>query len=49
MDFDKIKTIVDELNDSAVTAKSSTDALRWTQAASNAANSYATLKAIQRG
>lgn len=49
MDFDKIKMIVDRLNDEAVDAKDSTDALRWTQAASNAANAYATLKAIQRG
>lgn len=49
MDFDKIKMIVDKLNDEAVDSNNSTNALRWTQAASNAANAYATLKAIQRG
>ncbi len=49
MDFDKIKTIIDALNAKAVGAHDSTDALRWTQAASNTANAYATLKSIQRG
>lgn len=49
MEFDQIKSIVDRLNTEAVNSNDSTDALRWTQAASNAANAYATLKAIQRG
>ncbi len=49
MEFDQIKTTVDELNSKAVSAPDSTDALKWTQAASNAANAYATLKSIQRG
>lgn len=49
MDFNQIKTTVNALNAKAVSAFDSTDALKWTQAASNAANAYATLKAIQKG
>lgn len=49
MDFMTVKTTVDELNVKAVSSHDSTDALKWTQAALNAANAYATLKSIQRG
>lgn len=49
MDLQKMKDLIDTLNNKAVAAHDATDALKWTQAASNAANSYATLKAIQKG
>lgn len=49
MDFEIVKKTVDHLNDQAVSGKDATDALKWTQAALNAANAYATLKSIQRG
>lgn len=49
MDFETVKKTVDDLNGKAVVTRESTDALKWTQAALNAANSYATLKSIQRG
>ncbi len=49
MDFEKIKTTVDRLCAEATDNNDSTDALKWTQAALNAANAYATLRSIQRG
>ena len=49
MDFNKIKTVVDCLNDKAAEAGDSTDALRFSQAALNAANAYCSLKAFQMG
>lgn len=49
MDFMIVKKTVDELNAKAVSGHDSTDALKWTQAALNAANAYATLKSIKQG
>ena len=45
MDTEKRKSIVDALNDKAVAASDSGDAMRFTQAATNAANSYCALAA----
>lgn len=47
MDYDKIKTVVDVLNDRATNAGDSTDALKWSQAALNAANAYCSLAALR--
>lgn len=49
MNFVTVTKTVDDLNCKAVAAHDSTDALKWTQAALNAANAYCSLKAIQRG
>jgi len=46
MDIKNVKRIVDSLNDRATKAGDSTDALKWSQAALNAANSYCSLSAI---
>jgi len=49
MDYAKAKDIVDSLNDKAELATNSTDALKWSQAALNTANSYCSLTAARRG
>ena len=46
MDTDKMERTVDALNAKAVTATDSADALRFTQAATNAANSYCALMTV---
>lgn len=48
MDAEKTKTIVTALNDKAVDAKSATDALHYSQAALNAANSFAAVAAAMK-
>jgi len=40
MDFEKIKKVVETLNEKAVHAADSTDALKFSQAALNSANTY---------
>ena len=46
-DVTEMKTVVDALNEKAVNADDSTDALKWSQAALNAANSYCSLAALK--
>lgn len=48
MDYDKIKTVVEKLNDKAEKAGNSIDSLRWSQAALNAANAVCSLRAIRK-
>ncbi len=49
MDAEKTKTIVAALNDKAVDAKNATDALHFSQAAMNTANSFAAITAAMKG
>ena len=48
MDAEKTKTIVTALNDKAVDAKSAAEALHFSQAALNAANSFAAIAAATK-
>lgn len=44
-----MKEIVDGLTKKALAAQDPTDAMKFSQAALNAANSYATVKVVERG
>ncbi len=47
--FEDVRNVVESLNAKAREAHDSTDALRWSQAALNAANAYCSLRSGHKG